>query len=818
VRELPTGTVTFLFTDIEGSTRLLDELGAQAYAEVLAEHHRVIREAAARRGGAEQGTQGDALFIVFARPSSALEAAKEAQAALEVPVRMGIHTGEAELTDEGYVGVDVHRAARICAAGHGGQVLLSEATAALVGGELRELGLHRLKDVGETRLYQLGDGSFPPPRALNTTNLPRPATPVLGRDRELADAARLLRDGTRLLTLTGPGGIGKTRFALELAGDLLEDAADGVWFADLAPLSESELVVPTLAGTLGARGDLAEHVGDRELLVVLDNFEQVADAATEVALLLERCPKLRLLVTSRQPLRIGAEREYPLRPLAGSAAVELFRRRAEAIDPDFEAGDAELAAISIRLDNLPLAIELAAARTRTLSMEQLLQRLEQRLPLLTGGGRDLPERHRTLRATIEWSYDLLGEDEQRVFPRLAVFAGGFTAEAGDQVAKAGLDTLESLVEHSLVSFDGGRFFMLETIREFAAERLGEAPDAEQVRARHATWYLEQARRLAEATETDYFSHEIARLSEARPEVDNFRNALAWYVEGGAVNESLQFVAALEWFWERTDRLTEGRAWGERALALEGDVDESLRARALYLLGEMCTFGDDFDRAAEHLGAALSRSEQLDDRLGLARVFTAFGNLHVLQGHFEEARAWYERSLALYTELRNGRGIAGAEHGLGVVHADTGRPDLAGPLLSSAAESHRERGDLVALAHVVHSLGDLQLDEGNLSEAAERYEESLRLARDLELEKRLVAYCLAGFAAVAAARRDAETAGRLWGVFERLTEETEAAYAPSEQARYERRIVEVAGPEFDAGVRAGRVIPLARAVEDALSLD
>jgi predicted ATPase len=818
VDALPTGTVTFLFTDIEGSTRLLDELGARAYADVLADHHRLIREAAGRRGGTELGTQGDALFIVFARPSSALEAAREAQAALDVPVRMGIHTGEAELTEEGYVGVDVHRAARICAAGHGGQVLLSEATARLVRDELRDLGSHRLKDVGETRLYQLGDGTFPPLRALNTTNLPRPATPVLGRSKELADAASLLRDGARLVTLTGPGGIGKTRFALELAGELLEDAADGVWFADLAPLHDSELVLPTLAGTLGARGDLAEHIGDRELLVVLDNFEQVAEAAPEVSRLLERCPRLRVLVTSRQPLRIGGEREYPLRPLAEAPAAELFRRRAEAIDPEFEATDAELTAVCGRLDNLPLAIELAAARTRALSAESLLGRLERRLPLLQSTSRDLPERHRTLWATIEWSYDLLGEEEQRAFPRLAVFAGGFTVDSAEEIAGATLDGLESLVEQSLLTRDGERFRMLETIREFAAERLGETADEEQVRARHAAWFLKLAAELAEAPDHDHYSHELLRRDRAKPEVDNLRAALAWHIDHGAVEESFQLVASLAWFWERTDRLVEGRTWGARALALEGHADERLRARALYAVGELCTFSGDFARAAELLDDALRRFTELDDKYHVARVVDSLGDLDVLTGRVEDAEARFEQSLALFTDLDVERGIAGAQHGLGVVHLDSGRPELARSLLVAAAENDRERGALVPLAYSIHSLGDLELDVGNLPDAADRYREALTLSRDLALEKRFVGYCLAGLAAVAADRGDAERAGRLWGVFERIGEETEAAYAPAEQARYERHINMVTGPEFDAGVRIGRVVPIARAVEDALSPD
>jgi predicted ATPase len=817
VQTLPTGTVTFLFTDIEGSTRLLDELGPDGYADVLAEHRRLIGEAVARRAGVELGTQGDGLFVAFERASDAVAAAEEAQTELAVPVRMGLHTGEPKLTEEGYVGIDVNRAARICAAGHGGQVLLSETTARLVGNDLRDLGLHRLKDVGDLRLYQLGEGAFPPLRTLNATNLPLPATPLLGREKELADTLRLLRDQTRLLTLTGPGGIGKTRFAVELGGGLLEDAADGVWFVDLAPLRDNELVVPTIAGTIGAKGDLAEHVGDKELLLVLDNLEQVAESAPELAGLLGRCPGLRILVTSRQPLQVAGEREYPLRPLAEAPAVELFRQRAETIDPDFKAGYAQLTEICRRLDNLPLAIELAAARTRTLDAARLLERLDQRLPLLTSRSRDLPERHRTLRATIEWSYDLLSEEEQRVFPRLAVFAGGFTPEAAEEIAGATLDGLESLVAQSLLIHHGERFRMLETVREFAADRLGDTTDDEQVRARHAAWFLDLAAELAETPDTDHYSHELLRRGRAKPEADNLRAALAWHIEHGAVEESLRFVTSLAWVWERTDRLVEGRTWGERALALEGQADEWVRARALYAVGEMCTFSSDFGRAAELLDDAFRRFEQLDDRYQLAWVVDALADLDLLTGRFDAAQARYEQSLALFTDLDVDRGIAGAQHGLGVVHLDTGRPQLARSLLVAAAENDRERGALVLLAHSAHSLGDLELEEGNLPEAVDQYREALTLSRDLELEKRLVGYCLAGLAAVAADRGDAERAGRLWGAFARIGEETEAAYAASERARYERHIHEVASSEFEAGVRVGRVMPLARVVEDALSL-
>ena len=410
--ELPAGTVTFLFTDVEGSTRLLHELG-DAYAEALGEHRRVLREAFARHGGVEVDTQGDAFFVAFAKASEALAAAAEGTNALSqspLKVRMGIHTGEPLVTDEGYVGIDVHRAARIAAAGHGGQILVSQATSDLLRTDgLLDLGEHRLKDLTTAeRIYQFGEHVFPPLKSLNATNLPLPPDPLVGRKKELADVLRLVRrEAARLISVTGPGGIGKTRFATAVAQELVEDFAHGVWFVDLSSIDDAGLVGSTIAAALGADDDLATHIGDHELLLLLDNFEHVTAAAGEIANLLSACPKLTVLVTTRERLQVGGEQEYVLRPLPDAPAVELFRQRASATVPEFEGPYDELAEICRRVDGLPLAIELAAARVKVLQPAELLAQLEQCLPILAGGRRDVPERQRTLRATIEWSYELL---------------------------------------------------------------------------------------------------------------------------------------------------------------------------------------------------------------------------------------------------------------------------------------------------------------------------------------------------------------------------------------------------------------------------
>src|SRR6266511_1891140 len=528
--ELP--AVTFLFTDIEGSTKLLEELGDR-YPEALAEHRRVLREAFERHSGVEVDTQGDAFFVAFQRASEALATADEAQRALELPVRMGIHTGEPTLTPEGYVGIDVHRSARICSAAHGGQVVLSETTRKLLDGVgLHDLGEHRLKDLGQpVRLYQLGEHDFPPLRSLNQTNLPAQPSPLVGRERELQELLRLVPD-SRLVTLTGPGGSGKTRLALQTAAELVERFEGGVFWVPLAAVSDSELVEPTVAQAIGAQNGVADQIQDKGMLLLLDNFEQVVDAAPNLSELLERCPHLRLLVTSRARLRIAGERDYPVEALPENDAVTLFRDRAAVAEP-LEA----VHTICRRLDGLPLAIELAAARTRLLPPDQLLERLEHALPLLTGGRRDAPERQRTLRSTIEWSYDLLEEAEQQLFWRLAVFAGSFTVEAAEEVCEADLETLESLREKSLIRrWASGRLGMLETIREYASELLEDAEEAETIRRRHAVFVVA----LAKQAEPHFVGADQAEwFDRIDAERDNVRAALEWAFGRGDANLALE---------------------------------------------------------------------------------------------------------------------------------------------------------------------------------------------------------------------------------------------------------------------------------------
>ena len=565
MRDLPTGTVTLLFTDIEGSTRLLDELGDR-YAEVFAEHQRALRTAFGSRGGVEVNTHGDAFFYVFERATDAVAAAADGQAALAsgpVRVRMGVHTGEPTPTGGDYLGPDVHRAARVMAAAHGGQVLVSETTRQLLDreAELRELGEHRLKDVGSLRLYQLGAANFPPIRSLSQGHIPVPLDPIVGRKRELADLIRLLaRDGARLVTLTGPGGIGKTRLALAASGELVEAFRDGVTVVELASIREPEHVLSAVAEAVGVQGDVVAHLGNREQMLLLDNLEQVVGVAPDLARLLTRCPGLRVLATSREPLRIAGEREFPLPTLPEAPAVELFRQRAVAVRPDFEGGYAEIAELCRRLDSLPLAIELAAARVKVLALPELLDRLDRLLPVLAGSRRDLPERHQALRGTIQWSYDLCSEEERTLFRRMAVFAGGATLSAVEAVCEAELDVLQALVDKSLVRRDGDRFTMLETIREYAGERLADSGEIDGLSRRHAEHFVA----LAETVEAERAEVGLTGWHERlRPEWDNFRAVFAWSLESGEVELGLRLAGAISFAWLDQNLIAEGnRVFGE----------------------------------------------------------------------------------------------------------------------------------------------------------------------------------------------------------------------------------------------------------------
>ena len=609
--DLPAGTVTLLFTDIEGSTRLIEELGEEGYVHALAEHRRLLRGVLSEHGGVEVDTQGDAFLYAFADPAEALAAAAQGQDALapvQVKVRMGVHTGELQLTGEGYAGRELHRAARIAASGHGGQVVVSAATRAFIDGELTELGEHRLKDFDDpVALFQLGSERFAPLRTISNTNLPHPASSFVGRRRERDELVGLLGNGARLVTLSGPGGSGKTRLAIEAASELVTAFKAGVFWVGLARLRDPAVVAEEIAQTLGAKEELAKHVGKRELLLLLDNFEQVVEAAPELSKLLQACPNLRLLITSRELLRISGEVEYPIPPLAEPEAVELFCVRAQ-LEPDGTIGE-----LCRRLDDLPLAVELAAARTSVLTPAQILERLSQRLDLFKGG-RDADPRQQTLRATIEWSHDLLSDDEQQLFARLAVFAGGCTLDPAEEVCDANLNILQSLVDKSLARHSGDRFWMLETIREFATERLHQSPETHHISSRHAAWYADLAERANEQLQGP---EEADWLDRLEAELGNLRAALAWFERTRTAAAFQTLGAALLSLWDERGHWREGVLWLEKALAL-GDSDARTRVRALIAL---CTL----------LGSRNSAAEMRPLALEIDRLSTELGIVYLTQG-------------------------------------------------------------------------------------------------------------------------------------------------------------------------------------------
>ena len=724
-RDLPSGTVTFLFTDVEGSTKLLHELGAEGYAAALAEHRRVLREAFTRHGGVEVDTQGDAFFIAFPTPSAAVAAAVQAQGELAIPVRMGVHTGAPHVTDEGYIGPDVNKGARIAAAGHGGQVLLSKETRALVDVEALDLGEHRVKDFDQPlAIFQLGEESFPPLKTISNTNLPRPASSFVGREREVQEIGSLLRDGARLLTLTGPGGTGKTRLALETASELVPEFKAGVFWVGLAPLRDPALVTDTIAHALGAKDGLADHIAERQLLLLLDNLEQVVDAAPALAALVETCPNLRLLTTSRELLRVRGEVEYPVLPLAEPEAVELFCERSRL------APDDTIAELCRALDNLPLAVELAAARASVLSPRQILERLVKRLDVLKGG-RDADPRQQTLRATIEWSYELLSPEEQRLFARLSVFRGGCTLEAAEAVAAAELDLLQSLVDKSLLRQREERFWMLETIREYAGERLRESGDEETIRDRHLDHFVELAEReyeplLAGATQ----------IPGLEAEHNNIRAALDW-AQSSRADKEAQLAGAVGHYWFLRGHASEARSRLSGALSrhLAGD---RIRARVLLQLGRVAMLvpsatnvpGTDARREAlSYLASARSLSRQHGDALGEARALEATGLVQTQLGEHDLARETLEQSLVIRRECGAPETeVAASLLALCQLLVSLGEIDRVEPMAQELHELSAKLGSASMQETALHYLADCPLIGGDYAEAERRYLRALEYAR------------------------------------------------------------------------------------------
>jgi predicted ATPase/class 3 adenylate cyclase len=809
---LPQGTVTFLFTDIEGSTRLLHELGDD-YAGALAEHRRALRAAFARHGGVEVDTQGDAFFVAFAKASDALAAAADSRAALEggpVRVRIGVHTGEPLVADEGYVGLDVHRAARIAAAGHGGQILLSQSTREVAGVDgLRDLGEHRLKDLtAPERIYQLGSDDFPPLKTLNATNLPVAASPLVGREREISELGALLDDGTRLVTLTGPGGSGKTRLGLQVAAELSDGFPGGVFFVPLADVQSADLVEVTIAGTIGVR-ELAD-LRDRRALIVVDNFEHVLDAAPSIAKLISEAAAAKVLTTSRAPLRVSGEREYPVEPLGPQEALELLTRRARAVRPDFEPTPAA-ADICRRLDGLPLALELAASRLRSLDAETLCNRLDAALPLLTSGLRDAPERQRTLRATIEWSYELLSEGLREIFARLAVFAGTFTLESAEAVVDAGLEQIDALVEASLLkAVAGDRFLMLETIREYARERFEELADTANVERRQAEHYLEVARstNLSEERKGRAAQHELAVA-----ELPNFRKALEWAADEGDPALGLRLMLSLEQFWVAQAPF-EGRLWLERLLSCAGEVESSLRARALLEHGGLVFIVGEFARGAKITEDSLDLFRSIGDQRGAAEVLGRLVYAAIVDGELTKARALANEALELHRRFENELGEAVVLGSLADVEWQSGNHELALQLGQESLELVRTVGFDWWESGLLARMGEWCLELGRPGDAARFLRDAVAVSHRAGARMHRV-YGLALLARVAAESGELERAGLLWAAVQLEEKAGPIGQWEDERDAYAAPVLAHAGVAFDRGLASGQKLTLEEIVAAAV---
>jgi predicted ATPase/class 3 adenylate cyclase len=839
---LPTGTVAFVFTDIEGSTTLAQTLSGNRWAELLARHRELIRAAVAAFDGIEVATEGDGFFVVFERTADAVAAAVEAQRMLAaegwpadamVRVRMGIHTGDGRLDADGsYVGADVHRAARVAAAGHGGQVLLSETTSALVADQLPAgvtllgLGEHRLKDLRPERLCQLlVDGlrtEFPPIRSLDRrpNNLPTQLTSFVGRDAELAEAARLL-EATRVLTLTGPGGTGKTRLSLQLAANVSDRFPDGIWFIALEPVRDPGLIAATIMTSLGlvetggraARDILVDWLAPKQALLVLDNFEQVIEGAPVVADLLRGAPRLTAIVTSRAPLRISGEQEYPVPGLpaprdvlalsdlekmnlraedrrldAANAtqyeAVRLFIARALAVRPDFRVTNENapaVAGIAARLHGMPLAIELAAARVKLLPPDAILERLEHQLGVLATGSRDVPERQQTLRGAIAWSHDLLADGERRLLARLSVFVGGCELDSAEKTCgpaaelDGGLDIFDGLMglaDQSLVraeEVDGEtRFRMLDTIREFASERLTESGERAEIERRHSATFLELAESLTSRLSGDDQRRWLGRLERDH---DNIRAVLDRAVPAADAQTAIRLGFAMWRYWQKRGHLAEAR----RRLQAMADApwsrdDPVLRARLMEALGGVGWWQADIDVMTPSYQEALAIWEEIGDKREIANALYNDSFTYAVPKASDPERIGYGRmvrALDLATEIGDERSRANALWGIGNYVYFKDADDRGLTQFREALDIFRRIGDRTMEAWSLHMVSTAQIRAHEVDEARQNSSQALRLFHAYG-DVAGITLALDDVAAIAVAEGDLPRAARLWGAARALS--------------------------------------------------
>ena len=912
-REYPTGTVTFLFTDIEGSTKLW-ESHPERMREALARHDALMRQAIESSSGHVFRTQGDAFCATFSTALDAVSAVLAALVALAsepwpettpIRVRMAVHTGVAESRDGDYFGSCVNRVARLLTAGHGGQALVSQTTFDLArdvlpsGAWLQGMGDHQLKDLGRPEsVYQLVlpglPSDFPPLRTLNNPelkhNLPGQLTSFIGRESELTEIASLFAK-TRLLTLTGSGGCGKTRLALQAAADMLDGSGDGAWLIELAPIADPNLVPQAVADVLEVKDQqgktltqsLVERLRRQHVLLVLDNCEHVLGACASLAdTLLRNCPQTLILATSQEGLNVIGETTYrvpslslpdPKRAqtadsLSHYESVRLFIDRAVQVQTDFVVTNENapaLASVCHRLDGIPLAIELAAARIRSLSLEDIDGKLNERFRLLSRGARTAVPRHQTLRGAIDWSYDLLSEQEGRLLAHLSVFTGGWTLEAAEDVCPGGgiresdvLDLLASLVDKSLVQSEtraGSRYHLLETIRHYGAERLAEAEGALDLRKRHLAHFLS----LAEDAEPELTGPaQGAWLARLDAEHDNLQAALAG-CRSEEAEESLRLVGALWRFWWVRGYLGLGRVYIGEALAREGAADrtafranalngagvlawaqsdygaaialheESLSimkeigenrgiAAALHGLGNVAYYQGDYSSAGVLHGEGLSIRRELGDKQGVAMSLLFLGFVARGQGDLSAAWTLYEESLLIQRELGDKAGIGLSLGNLGLVACEQGAFESGRALLEESLSIRRELGDKWGIASVLGNLGSMACDTGDYGPARTLLKESLAIRSELG-DRRVIASSLEGLATLAVAESRPERATRLLSAAEALRDAIGSAIPRSEGDQHCRDVAmaraALTEEAFDAAWAEGRVMTMEQAIELAL---
>jgi predicted ATPase/class 3 adenylate cyclase len=896
---LPSGTVTFLFTDIEGSIRLWEQ-HPDTMGVALARHDALLRDAIQSHGGVVFKTIGDAFCAAFSSVPEAFQAALAAQRALQEQVaegevalraRMALHTGIAEERDGDYFGPALNRVARLLSAGHGGQLLLSQAAAAAlegslpVGAVLHDLGAHRLKDLSQPEgIFRLAHPDLPvvdaPLRSLQafSHNLPVQMTRFVGRESEMAAVRQLLTaptDPSRLVTLTGAGGTGKSRLALQVAADLLDTFEDGVWLVELAPLADPALVPQTVATVLGLKEEpgrplahtLADHLRPKRVLLLLDNCEHLLAACAALAeAILGSCPGAAILATSREGLNIPGETTWPvpslslpdraqlpsMEELAQFEAIQLFLDQATAVLPSFRLTPQNAPAVAqvcCRLDGIALAIQLAAARVKVLSVEQIAARLDDRFHLLTGGSRTALPRQQTLRALIDWSYDLLSEPERALLRRLSVFAGGWTLEAaeavcaGESVERSALsiennasastlnaqgstlllgewqvlDLLTSLVDKSLVVVaeeeGGARYHLLETVRQYGRDRLLEAREIEMVRSRHAGWFAEWAGERPTVPE-DFARWHYTLAAEH----DNLRASLEWSLsETSHGDRGLSLAVTLSPFWFRRGYLREGREWYQRLLAASPGAPLALRKEALWTSGRMAYFQGDFAAAQPCGEAALTLARELQDENAVALSLVFLGFTLAQQGEYPRARALFEESLTLLDRLGIRSGRARALEGLGNLAYAQGDYDSAEALLAEALLLARE-ADIEDLGFFVWSFGNVRRAQLDYAAARALYREALiwSVKTDLMMP---VPFLVEGFGELAMAEGQITRAARLFGAAAAARQKIGSVPLPLWKREYEQALAaveEVLGePAFRSAWAEGRAMSLDQAIHCAL---